>query len=184
MASVTSFTATKIQSLLAEYEGISLSQQEILSLLQQLFVDTESNDAQMTELREVILPQLQDDLAANSIELDTLADTTLPNLQADLAQASLQLENINTVDLPSMRQDLDAEITNNLDRPKTYVQPDEPTNPDEDNRDLVVGDSWFDDDDNNKQYVWNGAQWSTFSVDVADFTLTAQKFKTSTHMIY
>lgn len=184
MATVTSFTAEKIQELLDGYSDVPLTQQEILSLIGQLAISTQATNAQMVEIQQTLLPGFQEALTANSVKVAELGDTILPNLQSDLAQAELDLENINEVDIPSIREDLDAEITNGLDRPHVYVQPEEPTNPDEDGRDLLVGDSWFDEDDNNTQYIWNGVEWSTLSLDIPDLSITVQKFKTSTHMIY
>lgn len=40
-----------------------------------------------------------------------------------------------------------------------YSQTTPPTDPDSLGRDLVKGDTWFDTDDNNKPYVWDGDSW-------------------------
>jgi len=184
MATVTSLTKAKIEELLSGWADIDLSQQEILALIGQLYIATQGHDAALTEFRESDLPALQETLDANADRLSELNDSVLPGLQETLDAASADLQNLNLVDIPSIRQDLDAEITNGIDRPKVYVQDDPPEDPDDDARNLVVGDQWFESDNNNLQHFWTGAEWSTMAVDIPDLSLTVKKFKTSTHMIY
>lgn len=184
MATVVSLTEDKIRELLSGYEGVALKQSDIDALVQQIKIDLASNQASVDELNNVTIPQLRIELADNDSKLADLNTNTLPQLQIELDQANADINDLNTVDLPSLRADLDSTSQNVLDMPKAYYTATAPLNPDDDLRDLVVGDTWFDPNDNNKQYTWNGTEWSTLSVDVADFSLTAQKFKTSTHMIY
>lgn len=184
MAVVVSLTETKIRELLSNLQGIELSQDEINAIIVQLLTSQGTLEADMDELKNVTVSQLQVELAANDIAVAQLNDTTLPALEADLEQAQLDLTNLSTVSIPALEENLSNELANAALRPKAYRQADAPTDPDIDDRGLIVGDTWFDTDDDNKQYVWNGTEWSTLSSDVADFSLTAQKFKTSTHMIY
>lgn len=184
MATVISLTEAKIRELLSGWEGVELSQDQINALVSQLWTSQATVTAEMDDLKNVVMPQLQTDLAESSIRVSELNDTSLPNLETELAQADAALQDLITVTIPGIEANLTNVIDNDAVRPKVYTQPDEPTNPDIDERGLLVGDTWFDADDSNKQYVWNGVEWSTFGVDIADFSLTAKKFKTSTHMLY
>lgn len=184
MATVTSFTAQRILELAAGWEQVTQTQSETDAVISQLNGELAANQEAMDHLTSVTMPELQQSLAANDVALSDLNDNVLVDLQATLAQNSLDIQNLNTVTIPSISEKLSNEIENTLVRPKVYVQPDEPTNPDEDDRYLVAGDTWFDSDDNNRQRIWNGSEWTTFNVDVSDFSLTVRKFMTSTHMIY
>lgn len=185
MASVVSLTDEAIQELMAGWQSVGLSQDQINALVVQLKTSVESQGAALTEFQEIDRPQLEADLAANSIRVAELNDNLIPNFELALQQTALELQNLSEIDVAALRRDLDSEIINGVDRPKVFVQPEAPENPDEESeRYLVVGDVWFDDDDNNKQRVWNGAEWTTFAVDIPDLSLTVQKFKTNTHMIY
>lgn len=184
MASVTSFTATKIQDLLAGWEGIGLNQDEINALVIQLSTAVDEHGESLGYFNTVVRPQLEANLAANAVAVSDLNDNRLPALQADLDAAALSVQNLHEVDVPSLRTDLDNTIANVIERPKVYVQDEAPTNPDDDERDLVVGDTWFDSNDNNRQKIWNGVEWSTFNIDVADFSLTARSFFSTRHQIY
>lgn len=184
MAAVTSYTADRIQELMSSLPALGGAQEALSVVMNELRTILESNDVSMIELREEILPQLQASLDANDVLVADLNNTTLPDLRTALDQAAAELENLQSVTIPNIALDLSNNIENVEARPNVYVQPEAPTNPDEDDRDLVVGDSWFDSDDNNFQRVWNGVEWSSFKVDIPDLSLTVHKFKTSTHMIY
>lgn len=184
MATVTSLTASRIQELLAGWESVGLSQDEINSLVIQLKNSVLSMDASLTEFNEVIRPRMEADFEAGSIAVSNLNDNLLPALQSQVDEATLDVMNLVTVDVPSLRADMDATQANVAERPNVYVQDEPPENPDENGRELVVGDSWFDSNDNHRQRIWNGVEWSTFNVDVADFSLTVKSFKTTRHQIY
>lgn len=109
MATVTSLTEEKIQELVAGWEGVSLTQDQLNSLVQQLWNNNESQDANLSELRDVILPALQADLDAGSIRVSDLNDNHIPALEARLDQHDLNLTNLNTVDIPN----LNAQLTSN-----------------------------------------------------------------------
>jgi len=183
MATVTSLTEEKINELMAGWESVGLSQEEINALVIQLRDAQQAADAALQELNQSTLPTLRQDLAENDIKVSELNDQ-LPDLHTRLEQSEARIDDVLSVDIPSLQESLNNQIVNAIERPKVYVQPDEPTNPDIDERDLVVGDVWYESDNNNFQRIWNGVEWTTFKVDVADFSLTVKKFMTSTHMIY
>lgn len=185
MATVTSLTETKIRELLAGWESVDLSQDEINALVKQLRTSQDTVTAEMSELKNSTIPQFQNDLAANSAAVSDLNDNVLPSVQANLDQNNLQLQNLTTVDIPELQSGLNNEIANTAARPKVFVQPDEPPAYDDlEERDLVVGDVWYDSDDNNMHRIWNGVEWTTFKVDIPDFSLTVRKFLSTSHLIY
>lgn len=185
MATVQSLTAAKIEELMAGWEGVEFSQEQINSLVSQVWTSQATLDALMEDLQNITLPQLEVILQENNISLSDLVDNVLPGLQSDLDAANAQIENLQTVEIPAIQASLINEIEGSAVRPKVFVQPDEPPAYDDlEERDLVVGDTWFDSDDENKQYFWDGAQWTRLVTDVADFSLTVRKLISSTHMIY
>lgn len=184
MGTVISLSEAKIRELLSGLEGQTASQEQINALVQDMHTAQESINAKMDLLEGVTIPDITQDIAENNIRVDDLHATVIPDLNAALDQNAAQINDLNTVVIPSLQQNLSDVSTNLNDIPKTYNQPEPPLNPDDDLRDLVVGDRWFDTDDNNKQYTWTGAEWSTLNVDIPDLSLTVNKFKTSMHMIY
>ena len=184
MATVTSFTSQKILELLSGWEGVGADQIETNVLVGALSDALQENMALIEELNSLTLPQIEESLAENGILVADLNDNILPTLQQVLEENAARINDIATVDIPNIALDLANNIENTQARPNVYVQDEAPTNPDEDDRYLIVGDSWFDSNDNNKQRIWNGVEWTTFEVDIPDLSLTVVKFKTSTHMIY
>lgn len=184
MATVVSMTEDKIRELLAGWEGVSLSQDEINSLVDQLKNNQDSTMANFDFFNNIVVPMLQADNAANSTAISDVTAVQLPNLEAALEDHQARMDNIQGVDIPAIQEMLDNEVTNSIDRPKVYNQAEPPTNPDDDDRFLVVGDTWFDSDDGNKLRLWDGVMWTTFEIDIPDLSLTVKKFNTSTHMIY
>lgn len=184
MATVTSMTATKIQSLLSEWESIGLSQDDINSRVIQLRDAVLGQIASVDEFSTIIRPQLEAALAGNSNALSNLNDNVLPGLTQDLDAASLAILNLMEVIVPSIQDDLINTIVNVSERPKVYVQDEAPTNPDIDDRSLVVGDTWYDSNDGNKQKIWDGVAWSTFTVDVPNLTQTILQYISPTHALF
>lgn len=182
MATVVSLTEAKIQELMAGWESVGLSQEQINALVIQLRNAVDSQGAVLTEFNEVTLPQLRADLTAGSIVVSELNDTTIPSLQQTLDAHDLTLTNLNTVTLPALRTDLDSAIENSLVRPQTFFSDEPPVSTEE--RDLQIGDVWHDTNDGNKQYRWDGVAWVTFSVDIPDFSITARKLISNRHIIY
>jgi hypothetical protein len=184
MATVVSLTEAKIQELLAGLQGIGLSQDEINALVIQLRSMVESQGVTLDEFQNNMIPTFVNQLNANDAIVANLNDNILPGLETSLDNAQADIQDMATVTIPGLQTMVSSNAQNLLESPKVYVQPDEPTNPDADDRDLIVGDTWFDSDNNNTQKMWNGVEWSTYAVDIPDLSLTVQKFKTNTHMIY
>ena len=114
MATVTSLTKDRILELMAGWESVSGSQAELNAALANFRITLDANDAALTELDNIILPQLRADLDANDILMGELNDVILPQLQADLAQNDLELANLNTVLIPQLNDMLasnDATLT-------------------------------------------------------------------------
>lgn len=184
MATVTSLTKARIEELMSGWQMVGLSQDEINALLLQLNASVEEQKAVLIEFDEVVVPLIKEELAQSAIEVGDLRDNVMPNLQQDLEQARAQVAELELNVVPSLRQDVDNTTQNLIDRPKVYYQDEEPTNPDEDERYLVVGDVWYDTNDQSMQRIWNGSAWTTFKLDIPDLSLTVRKFKVGTHQIY
>ncbi len=184
MATAVSLTEQRIIELTEQWQAVLDNYAAVTASIAEIRVSLQAQIDALTEFEVVTVPQLAADVAAGDVALADLQNTTLANMQAALDANNLKLTDMDTVTIPALRADLDSTAQNVLDSPHIYEQPEPPLNPDINNRPLRVGDSWYDTDDNNKQYMWNGVEWSTFTVDINDFSLTAQKFKTNTHMIY
>lgn len=182
MATVSSFTEAKIRELLSGWEGVALDQEQINIIIDQMRIRQDALEVEITEFNDVTLPQLRDDLAAGSIRVSELNDTTIPNLEQKITVNEGDLQDLNTVTLPALRSDLDSSIVNSLSRPQMFFADEPPVSTVD--RELQVGDVWHDTNDGNKQHRWDGTAWVSFSVDVADFSLTVKKFLTNTHQIY
>lgn len=184
MGTVTSLTEARIQELMSGWESIGISQDEINVLVVELRDTLAVKLVDLDEFNTVTLPRLEADLEAGSNRVSELNDVTIPNLQADLDQAAVDLQFLTDVRIPTLEADLNSTIINVDERPKVYVQAEPPTNPDDDGRYLVSGDTWYDTDDQNAHQIWDGAGWTTFKVDVGDFTLTVRKLISNRHEIY
>lgn len=183
MATVTSLTEEKIQELMAGWELVGLSQEEINALVIQMRSDQQSADARLTEFNDIILPQLREDLAAGSIRVSELNDTTIPDLQASLAEAQATVNDLAGVDIPALRDDVNSAGQNIKDRPQVFVQADEPPAYDDlEDRYLVVGDTWYDSE--NVQRIWDGVQWTSLSVDIPDLSATIDQYLSPEHALY
>ena len=185
MATVVSLTETRIRELLAGWEEVGLSQDRINALIGQLWTSQGTVTSRLEEFENVTLPSIRQDVDEASTRVSALNETVLPDLAADLEQAQLQIENFATVEIPNVQIGLENTVENIRARPQVFVQPDEPPAWDDlEDRDLVVGDTWFDSDDDNTQRIWNGVEWTTFGVEIPDFSLNVRKFLSTTHMIY
>lgn len=165
MATVQGLTAAKMQELAAGWTDVDSNQSETDVVVNGLKINHETFNALFTVFINATLPQLLEALAGSEIRLDDLNDNVIPDLQGWLNALELAITNLQTVTLPELEQELNNEVEGNAARPKVYTQPDEPENPDIDDRDLIVGDVWFDSDDDMKQRLWNGTEWSLMSVD-------------------
>lgn len=184
MGTVISLSENKIMEILSGYAGVNMNQEQINALVQEMYIAQQTINARMDFLDGTTLPDLIEDVAQGNIRIDELVATVIPDLDAAQEQNSAQLNDLLTVLIPTLQQDLQNTATNVNESPMAYHQAEAPLNPDDDLRDLVVGDRWFDTDDNNRQYTWNGVEWTTLSTDIPDLSITVAKFNTSTHMIY
>jgi hypothetical protein len=182
MAEVTSLTAQAILDLTSQWSGIPEEQQDLRGLIALLNAYVESNEAQITEFAD-ILPQFLAALASNQNAISDLNDVVLVNLQTALDNNAAALQNLNEVTLPALQLELDNNVENVETRPNIYVQPEAPEDPDENDRDLVVGDTWQDSDDGYKQYTWNGVEWTTLSVDIPDIAATIEQYLSPQHTV-
>ena len=181
MATVTSMTADKILELISGLEGIPDEQNALRSLISLLSAAVEANAGNLDEFNNMTLPELLEALGDHGVQIGDILENQIPNLAAAQEDIENAMSDLNTVILPSIQADVSSIGT---DQPKVFNQPEPPTNDDLDYRDLQLGDTWFDTDDGNKQYMWDGVEWSAFSVDIPDLSLTVRKFNTTTHMIY
>lgn len=184
MASVTSLTATRILELMAQWDGTVLGLEEINAVVADLNTKVETSQFNLTQFHEETLPALQEALAEGNAAVTDLHENTIPDLESNLADNNAALDNLNTVTLPALQADLAAGIENSLVRPQYYFNDDPPAEDPIEEFYLNVNDVWYDTNNGNKQYRWDGTQWVTFSIDIPDLSLTVQKFKTSTHLIY
>lgn len=184
MGTVVSLTEAKIQELVAGWEGVSLTQEQINALVSQLVVSQAVLDATMEEFVTVVKPQLEADLAAGAIAVSELNDVVLPELINDLASNSLSLENLNTVTLPALQEELQNEIDVNAERPKIYVQPEPPDNPDENDRVLQPADRWYDDDNDLADHIWNGTEWVLYEFEIPDLSEAIEAYISPEHALY
>lgn len=182
MATVVSLTEDKIRDLLGNWEGLSLTQAEINEMLAKLALTQNRLTEDLDDLNNNKLPQLQDKLDANDIAVADLHDNLIPSIDAAVAQQQGQMEQLTDIILPNLQADLNSGIENSLIRPQTFFS-DEPPESTED-RELQISDIWHDTDNGNRQHRWDGTQWVTFTVDVADFSVTARKLISTRHLIY
>lgn len=213
MATATSLTHERILALAAGWEGVEsdlsdtnllvgqlqqamAGNQEALALFQsetlpQLQAALAANDASVNHLQSTTLVDLQATLDDNVSAISTLIESTIPTLDEQLNSNSGWILDLNENLLPAMETRLQeaetlvqAAAQTVLESPRAYSNVPQPLNPDSEGRPLVVGDSWYDQSDNNKQYVWNGVEWTTLDVDIPDFSLTVRKFMSTSHLIY
>lgn len=184
MPTVTSLTATRILELLTGFDGLAEGQAVLDGIIAGLSSSISQHQGELDNLNNVVLPELNENLASNQVLIDDLNENVLPGLQASLDAANADIEDINSVVLPALSTDLGSLSDLAIDQPQVFRQPEPPTNDDIEFRDLQLGDVWYDTDNGNAQYMWNGVEWSTFGIDIPDLSLTVKKFNTSTHMIY
>lgn len=102
MATVTSLTQTKIEELMAGWQGVELSQDEINMLISQLWTDVQGFDVSLQNFEDNVVPPLLAAQAANDIAINNLITNDIPNLEQELANNDLELQNLNTVTLPNL----------------------------------------------------------------------------------
>lgn len=182
MATVTSLTAEKIYELLSDVTVVSNNQDEIKALLENIKAQLANNSAAINLFNNQTLPDLLQQLADGSITVNELLNTHFPNIQQQLNQTQTTVNDLNLVKVPSLQNDLNSGLTNIILKPQTFFQDEPPENTEE--RDLQLNDVWYDTNDSNKQYRWNGTSWVNFEVNIPEFSLVVTKFRSSTHLLY
>ena len=182
MAAVVSLTEHKIRQLLGSWEDLALSQDDINELVNRLNLNNEQLTNVVDDLKNNVIGDLQNRLSDNEQVVADLNENLVPNINSAMDQFHQEMDNVNSVILPNLRADLNSGIENSLIRPQTFFS-DEPPESTED-RELQISDIWHDTNDGNRQHRWDGTQWVTFTVDIADFSVTARKLISTRHLIY
>lgn len=167
MATVTGFTAEKIIEMLGAVGALTPEQIEALGKLGTISQNVSDNKSKLDDLTNNVIPKIDQDVASGALDISELSENRIPNLERDLLEAQAEVT--------------DMRLSGDL-RPRVYAQPEEPTSPDINGRQLVVGDVWVDAE--TVQRIWDGNVWSDLKLDIPDLSITVQKFKTGTHMIY
>lgn len=178
MGTIITLSEERILELAAGWAAVSEQQDALNGQVSSLETAHDEQTSALNELHNFTLPELQSNLAENAVAVSNLNDTVLPDLNASLNDAALAIQNLNEVTIPGMQIGIDGATS----RPQVFFQPEPPEVAN--GRDLDVNDVWYDTDDGNKQYIWNGVEWSTFNVEIHDFSITVRKLMSSTHMIY
>lgn len=183
MGVAVSLTEEKIQELMAGWQAVADRQDELNAQIAELKGQVLTYQSYLEEFTNMTLPEIESLVTANDLEVSDLKDNTVVDLGAQVDQHELNLANINDVDIPALQENV-VLIGSNLASVGVPYRQAEPPLDDDPDYPILVGTAWYDEDDNNKEYRWSGTAWVEAGGTVADFSLTAQKFKTSTHMIY
>lgn len=182
MATVTGLTAERMAELAADWEQILATQQEMAAKINDLQTELGMARGDLVNFNSNVVPDLKNDVGGYQQAMSELS-LSQSELQDSLVQNQQALDNIGQVDIPSLQGQIGDHSQRFNEIPITLTGDTMPVNGDDPNRPLVVGDLWYDPSDN-KQYRWTGTEWVPSSLEVADLSLTARKFKVSTHMIY
>lgn len=183
MASVVTLSEDKIQELMAGWQAVADRQDALNAEITELKAQVETYEAMMLEFTNLTLPQIQAIVAANSIETEDMKDNAIPNLELGVDENAADLVDLNTVTLPAIQNDLSLLGSSVAAVGVPYRQDEPPLDDDPDNP-ILIGTRWYDTNDDEKEYSWNGTEWVESGISIPDLSLTAKKFKTSTHMIY
>ncbi len=183
MATATSLTTERILEIAAGWTSVEQAQADVAAMVIDLKTVVDENDQAVHDLTQTVIPTLQTDVAARDIAIGDIQDNAIPNLQQDVANQAADIVDINEVTIPGIQSNLDSIGSTMLAVGVPYRQAEPPLD-DDPEFPILVGTRWYDEDDNQKEYVWDGTGWVEAGGTVADFSLTAQKFQTSTHMIY
>lgn len=163
MAEVTSYDAPTIEAMMEELQQLRDEQAASSSRVAELTSELEVALNQLLEINQVSIPEMNASVGGATSATSDIVENQIPNLeQAIDDQRLLTLQAI----------------------PKVFRQPEPPTNEDDPERELQIEDKWVDTDDSDKEYHWDGTAWVESGMTVADFSLTARKFLSSTHLIY
>lgn len=126
-----------------------------------IWVDSTTNYSYMFD--GVSWVAITNETADQAHELATTATTTAENAQTIALDAILTATNA--------QDSADAALTAVSNKNKIFVQTSTPTA-------TSTGDLWFDTDDNNKPYFWNGTSWVSGLYDYSSLTFYANQFAT------
>lgn len=183
MPEVSGLTAERAAELAAGWEAVAAKQAETDSEVASLRQALSEALVMLDEFRQMTVPQLNARVTNNNDLVNTLNDNSIPNLTAAVGEQAATLDTVVAVDLPAIQESLSNVSELVMEVPTEFEGTELPLDDDPD-RLLVVGDRFYDTDNANKEYRWNGTMWVETGIDIADLSLTAEKFKTSTHMIY
>lgn len=184
MATVSGLTAEKALSLLQGVSAVEQKQSEADAEIAQLRAEVEAAREVLAEFAGLTVPQLEATLAANATAVSELTDTTLVDLDATLSAHQEALDNMN-VEVGANSVDIESQYVNIQALPHTFTQPTAPIDGEDEWRPLMIGDRWNDTSTpENQEHRWDGTEWVVANFEIEDLSITVQKFKTSTHMIY
>lgn len=186
MATVTSLTKEQIEALAAEWQTALAEQEIIRASLIEILTQLGTNSELLEQLQNMDIPALQEQVGGTASEVSDLRDNVIPRVEFNNNYNSEAIQTLQDMQ-DTLQQDLNGVADNANALTKTFYSDTPPPEFDETTeRYLAVGDTWYDTTpgNGNRQYTWTGTIWSPFTVEVADFALTARKFKTSTHMLY
>lgn len=183
MAIAVSLTDEKIQELMAGWQAVADQQEGLNAQIVELKGQVVSYQAMLTEFTNMTLPEIEALVAANSIKTSDLNDTSIPNLEAEVNQNALGIENLSEVDIPDLQQAIYS-LGSSVAMVGVPYRQDEPPEDDDPDFPILVGTRWYDTNNDNLEYFWNGTEWVESGLEIPDLSLTVQKFKTSTHQLY
>lgn len=183
MATVTSFTSQRILEMAAGWQQVADDLNGTDLTVGDLKAYFERFSADMIELSNFILPQLRNELTNNDNALKELNENVLPGLAAAQEANNAVIENLNTVSIPALEESIYQAGELAKLAPIQFNQDEEPLDGDDPSRPLRPGDIWVHSDGTRK--TWDGDSWEEVeALDIADFSLTAKKFYSTTHLIY
>lgn len=184
MGTVNGYTTEKALELAQGVASVEQKQSEADAEIAQLRAEVIAARELLVEFATQTVPQLEATLAANAAAVAELNDTSLADLDAALSDHQEALDNIN-VEVGANSTDIESQYVNIQALPHTFNQPIAPVDGEDEWRPLMIGDRWNDTSTpENQEHRWDGTEWVVANIEIADLSLTVQKFKTSTHMLY
>ncbi len=183
MATVNGLTAERMMELVSEWTQIKARQDALAAQIADLQADYTGQSDIIDEFTGMTLPELMALLEAQQSTVVDLTDQQAA-LDQTLAENKLIIDGIQQVDVQSLQDQIYSQQQQFDEIPTEFNQPEAPVDGDDPDRALVIGDRWFDTDDGNKEYRWTGTEWVESGLSIPDLSITVQKFKTSSHMIY
>lgn len=184
MATVSGLTTDKALEVAEEVASVAQKQSDTDAEVAQLRAEVLAAREVLAEFAGLTIPEFQAAMAAHAVAVAELNDTTLPDLDAALAANQEALDNIG-IDVANNSIDIESQYVNLQELPHMFTQPTAPIDGEDEFRPLMIGDRWTDTSTpENREHRWDGTEWVVANIEIPDLSLTVQKFKTSTHMIY